>query len=89
MAGKDATKEFFLFHNVQTVLAKYESKLVVGELLPSEKGSVVSLSSEELYPVEGPFGDLIAFGDPSWYQGNFGRNHSLLFLFMLVFFFVL
>ncbi|KAI9349853.1 putative acyl-CoA dehydrogenase [Zopfochytrium polystomum] len=59
LLGKDASKQFAQFHNIATVSAKY-SKLVIGEIAGREE--------EELYPVDGPFGSLIAFADPSWYQ---------------------
>ncbi|KAJ3113643.1 hypothetical protein HDU96_003112 [Phlyctochytrium bullatum] len=63
VAGKDATKQFYEFHRPETVFLKYDPKLVVGLL----EGQTVE---EKEYPVtDGPFGDLIAFADPAWYQG--------------------
>ncbi|KAJ3300000.1 hypothetical protein HDU76_006182, partial [Blyttiomyces sp. JEL0837] len=60
VAGKDATKQFAQFHKFETVLTKY-AKLAIGVV----EGRDVE---EKEYNVDGAFGDLVAFGDPAWYQ---------------------
>jgi cytochrome b involved in lipid metabolism len=93
VAGKDASKQFWKYHN-EGILKKYKSKLQVGSLdtkkaeapptppatPPAEKKEVVKPQAEsgavvpvpkedvEVETLE-PFGDLIPFADPSWYQG--------------------
>ncbi|OAQ66169.1 acyl-CoA dehydrogenase [Pochonia chlamydosporia 170] len=87
VAGKDASKIFWKYHN-EGILKKYKPKLQVGSLdtkpkaepkpepkpaaaAPAPKKAVTSSSShEQSEPLE-PFGALIPFADPSWYQGNF------------------
>ncbi|KAJ3216900.1 hypothetical protein HDU67_008807 [Dinochytrium kinnereticum] len=60
VAGQDATKQFYQFHRSDTVFLKYDSKLVIGLV----EGAVLE---ETEYPTtEGPFGDLVAFGDPAY-----------------------
>lgn len=60
-AGKDVTAQFKLFHSPD-VLRKY-SKLKIGELAASDRRDV---HRTDLLP--GSFGDLVPYGDPSWYQ---------------------
>jgi hypothetical protein len=97
VAGKDASKQFWKYHN-EGILKKYKGKLQVGSLdtkkveapltppatPPAEKqqekkvqpqaepGTVAPApgpsAAEEAEAME-PFGSLIPFGDPSWYQG--------------------
>lgn len=87
VAGKDASKQFWKYHN-EGILKKYQAKLQVGSLdtkpkpEPKEEApapkpapkpaptTVVSAKSatEDIEPLE-PFGALIPFADPSWYQG--------------------
>jgi hypothetical protein len=97
VAGKDASKQFWKYHN-EGILKKYKGKLQVGSLdtkkveapptppatpPPAEKeqkkvqpqaepGTVAPApgpsASEEAEALD-PFGSLIPFGDPSWYQG--------------------
>ena len=57
-AGKDVTTLFFKYHH-RDVLAKY-SRLCVGQLSGFKPRSVVAMP--------GTFGDMVPYGDPSWYQ---------------------
>ncbi|TPX30676.1 hypothetical protein SmJEL517_g05811 [Synchytrium microbalum] len=59
--GKECTQQFVQFHNVATVMGTYGPKLVIGELDGAEK--------EAPKPSTELFGELIPYGDPSWYQG--------------------
>jgi len=96
VAGKDASKQFWKYHN-ESILKKYKSKLQVGSLdtkktaapatppatpparekkekvVPqAESGTVAPApgpQAQEEAEAQDPFGDLIPFGDPSWYQG--------------------
>ncbi|KID91763.1 acyl-CoA dehydrogenase [Metarhizium guizhouense ARSEF 977] len=86
VAGKDASKIFWKYHN-EGILKKYKGKLQVGSLdskpkpepkaepkpaaaSAPKKAASPSSSNEQSEPLE-PFGALIPFADPSWYQGNF------------------
>lgn len=60
--GKDATAIFNQYHKAQTVMAKYSKMLLIGEVEGSEPDAAYDPEAEM-------FGDLVAFGDPSWYQG--------------------
>ncbi|KAK5195279.1 hypothetical protein LTR99_002482 [Exophiala xenobiotica] len=101
VAGKDASKQFWKYHN-ESILKKYKGKLQVGSLdtkktaapptppatpPPQEKKEKVVPQAESgtVAPAPGPgaqedaealdpYGDLIPFGDPSWYQGR--QYHS-------------
>lgn len=85
VAGKDASKQFWKYHN-EGILKKYQSKLQVGSLdtkpkpapkpeptaEPSPKTVAAAqreASNDEAGEPLEPFGDLIPFADPSWYQG--------------------
>lgn len=93
VAGKDASKQFWKYHN-EGILKKYKGKLQVGSLdtkkaaapptpPPSppaakevvkpqaESGAVVPVPAQDAAEAEAldPFGDLIPFADPTWYQG--------------------
>ncbi|KAJ3410285.1 hypothetical protein HDV05_003967 [Chytridiales sp. JEL 0842] len=61
VAGQDATKQFFQFHRPDVVFAKYDPKLLIGTIKDAD------IQAPE-YNIDGPFGDLVAFGDPAWYQ---------------------
>ena len=102
MAGKDASKQFWKYHN-EGILKKYKGKLQIGSLdskkqaeapptppatpppagkqeelvepksesgtgsvAPTEQAATMLKEPSETLE---PFGDLIPFGDPSWYQG--------------------
>ncbi|KAE9369914.1 acyl-CoA dehydrogenase [Stipitochalara longipes BDJ] len=106
VAGKDASKQFWKYHN-EGILKKYKGKLQVGSLdtkkasaAPAEEkkeekalvkpkpesGAVVPVPTaapeREMLEALDPFGDLIPFADPSWYQGYhspyFNETHAAL-----------
>ncbi len=86
VAGKDASKQFWKYHN-DGILKKYKAALQVGSLdskkqaapptpppsppkvaaKPAAKAAPAQ-EVEESEPLD-PYGDLIPFADPSWYQG--------------------
>lgn len=92
VAGKDASKQFWKYHN-EGILKKFKSQLQVGSLdtkkaaepepapapepkkeivkPAAESGAVVPTPAQDAEEVEAldPFGDLIPFADPTWYQG--------------------
>ncbi|TWU75910.1 hypothetical protein ED733_006074 [Metarhizium rileyi] len=82
VAGKDASKIFWKYHN-EGILKKYKGKLQVGSLdtkpktepkpaaAPAPKKAVKSATGDERSEPLEPFGAMIPFADPSWYQGNF------------------
>lgn len=92
VAGKDASKQFWKYHN-EGILKKYKAKLHVGSLntkkaaapptppatppaskaTPSPAAAPVAQEQEE--PLE-PFGDLVPFADPVWYQGYHSPHHN-------------
>jgi hypothetical protein len=97
VAGKDASKQFWKYHN-ESILKKYKSQLQVGSLdskkaaaaapptppatpPPAEQKNKVVPSAESgtVAPAPGPaageeaealdpYGALIPYADPSWYQ---------------------
>jgi len=90
VAGKDASKQFWKYHN-ESILKKYQKQLQVGSLdtkaapptppatPPQEKavvkpeavpGAVAPQPTAEAEEAEAldPYGDLIPYADPSWYQ---------------------
>lgn len=90
VAGKDASKQFWKYHN-EAILKKYKEQLQVGSLdtkqpataaqePPSVRDGVASKPKPPTSTVpvwqgsepQEPFGDLIPFADPSWYQGVCG-----------------
>ncbi|KAI8056581.1 acyl-CoA dehydrogenase/oxidase [Syncephalis plumigaleata] len=81
VAGTDATKQFDAFHNAG-ILEKYGPSMVVGEIgsPPQESAGSADASADD--DLSGPFGDLIPFGDPAWYQGwdspYYKESHKLL-----------
>lgn len=87
VAGKDASKQFWKYHN-EAILKKYKGNLQVGSLdskkvaappaKPAAPAAVPSAAKStavgEAQPAKSeapldPFGDLVPFADPSWYQG--------------------
>ncbi|KAL2753204.1 hypothetical protein ACRALDRAFT_1065447 [Sodiomyces alcalophilus JCM 7366] len=98
VAGKDASKQFWKYHNAG-VLKKYQAKLQVGSLdtkpkpkpvepapaaaapVPAKAAPSTAVAQEESEPSE-PFGSLIPFADPSWYQAHhspyYNETHAAL-----------
>jgi len=62
IAGQDATSEYVQFHH-PSVMKKYHSRLCIGRIDGEQ-------SHDEKRPVHipGSFGDMVPYGDPSWYQ---------------------
>ncbi|KAI9894879.1 MAG: hypothetical protein M1814_000099 [Vezdaea aestivalis] len=84
VAGKDASKQFWKYHN-EAILKKYKGSLQVGsldtkpkELAPPPKKEVMTpISKGPAAPVPASdedvealdqYGDIVPFADPSWYQ---------------------
>ncbi|KAF9341555.1 hypothetical protein BGZ91_006633 [Linnemannia elongata] len=67
-AGMDATKQFDAFHNAG-VLEKYGALCigVIGEA-PKEGGAAPTAAAPVDDDDELQFGEMVPFGDPSWYQ---------------------
>lgn len=104
VAGKDASKQFWKYHN-ESILKKFKTKLQVGSLdtkkveapptppatppAQQQKQKVApQAESRTVAPAPGPaaqeesealdpYGSLIPFGDPNWYQGVSLRPASL------------
>jgi alkylation response protein AidB-like acyl-CoA dehydrogenase len=62
-AGKDVTQDFHMVHSEGT-LEKY-SKFLIGSLAGEGK----SINKKSKARSSDVFGELVPFGDPSWYQG--------------------
>lgn len=106
VAGKDASKQFWKYHN-EGILKKYKAKLQVGSLdskkveaapptppasppaetkeivkPQAESGTVAPVPAVEEVEALDPYGDLIPFADPAWYQGfhspYFNETHAAL-----------
>jgi len=106
VAGKDASKQFWKYHN-EGILKKYQKTLKIGSLdtkaapptppatppTPQVEKEVVKPSSEpgvvaakpgadakEAAEALDPFGDLVPYADPSWYQSHhspyFNQTHA-------------
>ena len=97
VAGKDASKQFWKYHN-ESILKKFKGQLQVGSLdtkkqaapptppatpPPEEKtqkavvkpqaapGTVAPMPGKDVTELKesmDPFGDLVPYADPSWYQ---------------------
>lgn len=98
VAGKDASRKFWKYHN-EGVLKKYKKKLLVGVLdtkvdknneaykeipeLDNQSNTIelIQLREEtETTEPDGilePFGDMIPFADPSWYQGFYSPHYNV------------
>ncbi|KAI9856090.1 MAG: hypothetical protein M1824_005685 [Vezdaea acicularis] len=104
VGGKDASKQFWKYHN-EAILKKYKSQLQIGSLdtkpketapptpppspkepvKPSRSGPAAPTPGpgvqEELEPLD-PYGDLVPYADPSWYQSYhspyFNETHAAL-----------
>jgi hypothetical protein len=99
VAGKDASKQFWKYHN-EGILKKYKGQLQIGSLdtkkaapappapAPAPKKAAPepkSASSSSVTPPaagapQDPYGELIPFADPSWYQGVSFEKLLLLFI---------
>ncbi|GLB18528.1 hypothetical protein AtubIFM61612_008424 [Aspergillus tubingensis] len=99
VAGKDASKQFWKYHN-EGILKKYKGNLQIGSLdskkaaAPEPPASApttqpskplaapVDVASAKSSETQDPFGELIPFADPAWYQGYhspyFNQTHSAL-----------
>ncbi|RMJ24909.1 acyl-CoA dehydrogenase [Aspergillus sp. HF37] len=83
VAGKDATKQFWKYHN-EGILKKYKGQLQIGSLdskkqaaapapapakkeAPKPKGPVATPA--QAGGAQEPYGDMIPFADPGWYHG--------------------
>ena len=92
VAGKDASKQFWKYHN-EGILKKYKARLLVGSLdtkpksepkpeaapaPPQPKPTKAAEPAAEKEPSEAleSFGDQIPFADPSWYQNVSHPFHS-------------
>ncbi|KAI1464917.1 acyl-CoA dehydrogenase NM domain-like protein [Daldinia caldariorum] len=101
VAGKDASSEFWKYHN-EGILKKYKPALQIGSLdtkpkpepkpeqsktnapkptKKPKKATTPTPAQEDTEALE-PFGSLIPFADPSWYQGfhspYFNESHAAL-----------
>jgi alkylation response protein AidB-like acyl-CoA dehydrogenase/predicted heme/steroid binding protein len=102
VAGKDASKQFWKYHN-EGILKKYQKQLQIGSLDTKPKPAAepmpvavpqnetkkptpkavpqTATEPQESEPLE-PFGRLIPFADPSWYQSYhspyFNETHAAL-----------
>ena len=63
VAGSDASKQFWQFHN-KAILEKYAERLQVGVI-----GEQSVVSHSDVSKVDALFGEGIPNGDPDWYQG--------------------
>jgi hypothetical protein len=103
VAGKDASKQFWKYHN-EGILKKFKGQLQVGSLdtkksaapptppatpplekkkekvVPAAESSTVApaprpVAAEESEALD-PYGSIIPFADPSWYQSVFVHPES-------------
>ncbi|KAL2013288.1 hypothetical protein VTN00DRAFT_813 [Thermoascus crustaceus] len=98
LAGKDASKQFWKYHN-EGVLKKYKGQLQIGSLntkkvaapptppaTPPAKQEAPKAGSSTAVTKPAaaldPYGDLVPFADPAWYQGYrspyFNETHAAL-----------
>lgn len=103
VAGKDASKQFWKYHN-ESILKKYQKQLQAGSLdskaapptppaTPTASKEIVKPSAvhgavvpqlgpatEEKAEALDPYGDLVPYADPSWYQSHhspyFNQSHA-------------
>jgi alkylation response protein AidB-like acyl-CoA dehydrogenase len=78
-AGTDATKQFEAFHDVASTLTKYGPSLCIGDVVSTQPAAPAPVVSD----APRPYGDLVPFGDPSWYQDTidspyYKESHKLL-----------
>ena len=62
-AGTDASKQYDAFHNA-SILEKLGAKYYIGDVGEAPPAESATANTDD---VEGPFGDLVPFGDPYWY----------------------
>jgi len=69
-AGKECTTEFDQHHN-ELVMLKYHQKYCIGAVEKPKKGkpSRIEMMAKMNIPMPNIFGELVPFGDPTWYQG--------------------
>jgi len=84
VGGQECTEQFNQFHNPTAVMNKYGPKLYIGDLegakkvekkpaapRPQQPAAASSGSSALVrYQAHAPFGDMIPYSDPAWYQGS-------------------
>lgn len=85
VAGKDASKQFWKYHN-EGILKKYKGQLQIGSLdtkkqaepapapapkkaEPKPQPAAGDFKPPATAEPQDPYGELIPFADPSWYQG--------------------
>jgi len=85
VGGQECTEQFNQFHNPTAVMNKYGPKLYIGDLEGAKKketpkpkpqpaaaaaaSSSKALATTSISRLE-PFGDMIPYSDPAWYQGS-------------------
>jgi len=69
VAGMDATKQFNNLHGPD-ILPKWGPKLLIGEVAKPGSQTAPPKKQENVKPkTDNTFGEIVAFGDPNWYQG--------------------
>lgn len=71
VAGKDATPFFYKYHDTKRVMKKYGRKYLIGELAEEDKKALAANNALAVNNTVSfaPYGDLIPYADPNWYQG--------------------
>lgn len=81
VGGKDATKFFHKYHDVDNVMRKFGNKFRIGSLsgdgVSSNKTSALTPNKviAEFERLD-EFGDMIPYADPLWYQGYYSPYHN-------------
>ncbi|KAK9472563.1 acyl-CoA dehydrogenase/oxidase [Dipodascopsis tothii] len=89
VAGKDASKMFWKYHNAG-ILNKYKPKLMIGAVAgageakaekPAAPPAAAPAPAKAAHGstaavVHEPFGDLVPYSDPNWYQGNYTTYYN-------------
>lgn len=83
MAGKDASKQFHIYHDKEKVMRLYGNERQIGSLASSDPATnpssaakntatISKNSQQQVGPVRHkPFGDMVPYSDPAWYQSYF------------------